>query len=198
MATTSRTSFLRQKSAVLRRVFLEIRPVVVGKIYPTSSDCLRQRFPRSVPGRHPNSTIDCTIVLSSSCTTADSIDQQETFRSQSTQLDFLANNSYSDYSPRSSSIIGTPIRGKISPLRSAGRYTAKMISIYWGFCAYVMFPTACISLFLMLSNLGPLERLGCRICCADVGDVFFFSAPTAISCTNSSCCPHYKEDMVDM
>ncbi|CAD7963961.1 unnamed protein product [Amoebophrya sp. A120] len=43
-----------------------------------------------------------------------------------------------------------------------------MMSIFWTFCAYVMFPTACVALFLMLSGFGPLERLGCSICCADV------------------------------
>eukprot|EP00392_Amoebophrya_sp_AT5.2_P015643 g15858.t1 len=31
-----------------------------------------------------------------------------------------------------------------------------------------MFPTACLALFLMLSGVGFLERLGCSICCADV------------------------------
>ncbi|CAD7935619.1 unnamed protein product [Amoebophrya sp. A25] len=42
------------------------------------------------------------------------------------------------------------------------------MSIFWTFCAYVMFPTACVALFLMLSGIGFLERLGCSICCADV------------------------------
>lgn len=43
-----------------------------------------------------------------------------------------------------------------------------MMSIYWSFCAYVMFPTACVALTLMLSGVGMLERLGCRLCCVDI------------------------------
>ena len=57
-----------------------------------------------------------------------------------------------------------------------------MISIFWTFCAYVMFPMACVCLFLMLSNIGVLEKVGMGICGLDirVGDavrinmMFFF------------------------
>lgn len=43
-----------------------------------------------------------------------------------------------------------------------------MAGVFWSFCAYVMFPLACAALTLLLSGLGPMERLGCRLCCADV------------------------------